>query len=572
MQYKCPKCGNVIEEGTNPCPNCGQKFKWPESNNINSQETQQNQASFEEVKLTKTEIIDKKEECHKELLNNNFLKLLLLSLEITSKDEDDIEGSVYFEIARAVLSGYRYVFLCEDNLYDSSVDLLDLSDEVLKYIYQNCNRSIDIWTMQSPSTLQMIPDILSFVIIEIAKNYLYENHDEKVEEILSTAIDGLFLWKDDIMENPVSVDFNRSVEFDRGLEIYLIRKDISKTFFEMGKEIYNNYPSEQNIALALKCLHYCSDYDHIDEDKECGDLIRKTEPNYKTQHELFEEEKEREKEKKSFLENKLKEEQREKVEKIGKEVGDVVEKGFKVFVIIAVILGILLILFVVAVKTVTSNNRNKNNATDYNAYYTEPVTSSVSSSSNDKKSAKELMGMWSGNSVTMKFAKDGTFYMNDDVTVCVGTYNVDGNYVNLVLGSNTYTASFTLVNETLLFSFITPKEQTITLTKILDAEKTAYTISKNIKYLDGAYEIGSGTSIYRSGYFFTKDGMCRKYTNLDKVDEYTEGTYTIEDGMLTMSFGGASESYWLEETEYQLIFYNIRDGKATNYNLTTLIE
>lgn len=563
MQYKCPKCGNTIEEGTNPCPTCGQQFKWPESNNINSQETQQNQSSFGKINSTKMEKVDKKEECHKVLLNNDFFKLLLLSLEVTSEDENDIEGEIYFQIARAVLAGIRYVFLCEDDIYDPSVDLLDLDDEALNYLYQNTNRDIDIWTMQFPRSLPMIPTALRVVITEIAKNYLYENHDQKVETILSTAIDGLFLWEDSLMDNLTNGDL------DRAFEIAIIRKEIAKIFFEMGKEIYINYPSEQNIVLALKCLHYCSDYIYIDEDKECGDLIRKIEPDYKTQQELWEEENKGEQDKKNFLGN-----NREKAEEIGKEVGSLVEKGFKKIVIIAIAIAIILILFIIAVKVVV-NNRDKNNSADYNAYYNEPVTSSVaasSSSSNDKKSAKDIMGMWSGNSVTMKFAKDGTFYMADDVVVYVGTYNVDGNYVNLVLGSNTYTASFTLVNETLLFSFITPKEQTITLTKILDAEKSAYTISKNIKYLDGAYEIGSGTSIYRSGYFFTKDGMCRKYTNLDKVDEYTEGTYTIEDGMLTMSFGGASESYWLEETEYQLIFYNIRDGKATNYNLTTLIE
>ena len=29
MQYKCPKCGNAIEEGISPCPTCGQQFNWP---------------------------------------------------------------------------------------------------------------------------------------------------------------------------------------------------------------------------------------------------------------------------------------------------------------------------------------------------------------------------------------------------------------------------------------------------------------------------------------------------------------------------------------------------------------
>lgn len=29
MQYKCPKCGNLVEEGVSPCPTCGQIFNWP---------------------------------------------------------------------------------------------------------------------------------------------------------------------------------------------------------------------------------------------------------------------------------------------------------------------------------------------------------------------------------------------------------------------------------------------------------------------------------------------------------------------------------------------------------------
>lgn len=31
MQYVCPGCKNLIEEGVNPCPCCGQVFCWPAS-------------------------------------------------------------------------------------------------------------------------------------------------------------------------------------------------------------------------------------------------------------------------------------------------------------------------------------------------------------------------------------------------------------------------------------------------------------------------------------------------------------------------------------------------------------
>ncbi len=30
MKFRCPKCGEIIEEGVTPCPGCGQPFKWPD--------------------------------------------------------------------------------------------------------------------------------------------------------------------------------------------------------------------------------------------------------------------------------------------------------------------------------------------------------------------------------------------------------------------------------------------------------------------------------------------------------------------------------------------------------------
>lgn len=31
MNYKCPKCGNMVEEGVSSCSTCGQMFRWPQS-------------------------------------------------------------------------------------------------------------------------------------------------------------------------------------------------------------------------------------------------------------------------------------------------------------------------------------------------------------------------------------------------------------------------------------------------------------------------------------------------------------------------------------------------------------
>lgn len=34
MEYRCTKCGNLLEEGTSPCPSCGQTFNWPEKKEL----------------------------------------------------------------------------------------------------------------------------------------------------------------------------------------------------------------------------------------------------------------------------------------------------------------------------------------------------------------------------------------------------------------------------------------------------------------------------------------------------------------------------------------------------------
>ena len=582
MQYKCPKCGNTIEEGTNPCPTCGQQFKWPEK--VEPIATAEDNEDFIEFEKKAEKSASLNRNCHNALLKNDFLNAYMYALEAYDTLEC-AENNMYKCITEKIIVGLDFLYRNVDNITENYQNVPDFEDvpneEMIKFIMEHESKP------ELKEKIEMLNGAL--IIAKFMREIVYINESflksenlyfeirNNTIDITSMIVDGIYK----LAEYSFNI-YNRTLcNGDGALRFSKTMLAITDTLYEVGEGLYSN---EYTHEIAIKSLHYYSDnFESQTYNKECGDLIRITEPDYVTKYEYNKAHPKISKETGKQLVGVAKELTDAKIkEKYGVDVKSLkgkfngLSKKTKVIIltpIIAILLAIIIYILIIAVAVGQAKHSKNNSASNIN--YNEPVTSSVadsSSSSNDKKSAKDLMGMWSGNSVTMKFAKDGTFYMDDDVVVYVGTYNVDGNYVNLVLGSNTYTGSFTLVNDTLLFSFITPKEQTITLTKILEAEKSAYTISKNIKYLDGAYEIGTGTSVYRSGYFFTKDGMCRKYTNLDKVDKYTEGTYTIEDGMLTMAFGGASESYWLEETEYQLIFYNIRDGKATNYNLTTLIE
>lgn len=137
MNYKCPKCGNVVLEGTNPCPNCGQQFKWPEQASHQDEPTipmrpifvddsisvKQDEAKSEVDSAFETNVgtnTKKKRMSKKKIILFVVMGLILIAMIVpamSSLSEDDAQASEpveerYLDILEKSSSSYGLEFNC----------------------------------------------------------------------------------------------------------------------------------------------------------------------------------------------------------------------------------------------------------------------------------------------------------------------------------------------------------------------------------------------------------------------------------------------------------------------------
>lgn len=156
----------------------------------------------------------------------------------------------------------------------------------------------------------------------------------------------------------------------------------------------------------------------------------------------------------------------------------------------------------------------------------------------------KIEGVWKGDLITYTFAKDGTFSQTALNTKTIGTYKIEDNKIILTDGAVELINYFTVDKDTLSVS---TEENGVALVynKVDKAPKSAYVLDEKTKELSGTW--GNGV-----GYSFNSDGSVI-VTKINGAQD--EGTYTINDGILKMSFN--DNSYKFELTDNELILYKV---------------